>query len=69
MAEHYPRNTVSVSAWCSKCCRATPHKVSFGRKAHCLRCTEKQEATIAARKAEDAKKPVQRQIDWLPPAA
>lgn len=36
MAHHYTANTVSVSKWCNRCRRFTPHNVSSGRVGHCL---------------------------------
>lgn len=36
MAEHYTRNTESVSAWCNKCQKFTEHRVDSGRKGPCM---------------------------------
>lgn len=36
MAEHYTRNTESVTAWCNKCQRFTEHRVDNGRKGPCM---------------------------------
>ena len=49
--EHYTRNTVSVSAYCSKCAKKTQHRVDGVRKGPCLDCIRKQDAEVASRKA------------------
>jgi hypothetical protein len=36
MAEHYTRNTESVTRWCNTCQRDTQHSVSSGRVGRCL---------------------------------
>jgi len=41
MAEHYTRRTVSVSKYCSKCQKATQHRVDAGRVGPCLDCIER----------------------------
>lgn len=38
MTQHFTKNTVSASFYCNKCGKFTQHKVSDGRKAHCLEC-------------------------------
>ncbi|HEY1800050.1 MAG TPA: hypothetical protein VGG46_03865 [Terriglobales bacterium] len=38
MTEHYTRNTVSVSGYCSKCGKKTQHRVDGVRKGPCLEC-------------------------------
>lgn len=43
MSEHYTRNTVSASAWCSKCAKQTPHRIDDRRKGPCLVCIAKLE--------------------------
>ena len=69
MAEHYTRSTTGLMSWCNRCRRDTWHKVSYGHKGECTSCAAKRDVEIARRKIADAKKPVQGQIDWLPPAA
>jgi hypothetical protein len=51
MTEHFTRNTVSASAWCSKCGRMTQHRIDGVRKGPCLECIDRLEAehTAAAR--------------------
>jgi hypothetical protein len=41
--QHYTRNTVSVSAYCSKCGKSTPHRVDGVRRGPCLECIRKLE--------------------------
>lgn len=41
--EHYTRNTVSVSAYCSKCGKNTQHRVDGVRRGPCLECIAKLE--------------------------
>jgi hypothetical protein len=41
MAKHHTRNTVSVTKWCNKCARMTPHAVMDKREAHCLDCADR----------------------------
>lgn len=36
MAEHYTRNTLTATAWCTKCGRNTEHRIDNGRKGPCL---------------------------------
>lgn len=43
MAEHYPKSTVQVEAYCKKCQAMTPHRVHDGRVQSCLVCLEKLE--------------------------
>lgn len=43
MGEHFPRSTVSVSAWCNKCRKHTHHRVDDRRKGPCLECIERLE--------------------------
>ena len=42
MTEHFTRNTEEATHWCNKCRSHTQHKVSAGKLAHCLQCTEPQ---------------------------
>ena len=44
MTQHYPRNTVSVGAFCKKCQRETQHRVDGTRKGPCLDCIARLEA-------------------------
>ena len=36
MAEHYTKNTLTATAWCTKCNRATEHRIDDGRRGPCL---------------------------------
>lgn len=36
MPEHYTKNTLECTAWCSKCGRFTQHRVDGGRRGPCL---------------------------------
>ena len=53
MSQHYPRNTVSVAAWCKKCQGMTQHTVSDRRLGYCIPCMEK--PLPVAKPAEDSK--------------
>ena len=35
MPEHYPKNVISVSAWCDTCRRLTQHRVDHKRLGSC----------------------------------
>lgn len=48
MPEHYTKNTVSASAWCNKCGRATQHRIDSGRRGSCLVCLGKLTRTVDA---------------------
>lgn len=54
MGEHYPRATVSVSAWCKRCQKPTHHRIDDRRKGPCLECIAKleREHVAAAPKSE-----------------
>ena len=41
MPEHFTRNTVSASFWCSKCQKYTQHRIDDRRKGPCLECIER----------------------------
>jgi hypothetical protein len=41
MAEHYTKNTVSVTVWCSKCRKFTEHRVDAGQRGPCVPCMAK----------------------------
>ena len=41
MTEHYPKSTISVSAFCRKCQKQTQHRVDDVRLGPCLVCIEK----------------------------
>ena len=45
--EHYTRNTVSVSAYCSKCGKKTLHRVDDVKLGPCLECIVRSEAARA----------------------
>jgi hypothetical protein len=36
MSEHFPKSTLTATAWCLKCHRATEHRIDDGRKGPCL---------------------------------
>jgi len=36
MPEHYTRNTIECTAWCTKCQKMTQHRVDGGRRGPCL---------------------------------
>ncbi len=50
MTQHYTLNTVEVSAWCGKCGKHTPHRVTERRLQYCLPCFQRGEAATAAEK-------------------
>ena len=39
--QHYTRNTVSASAWCTKCGKPTMHRVDGVKRGPCMICMEK----------------------------
>lgn len=39
--EHYPRNTVEVGAWCSKCHKETRHRVDGVKLGPCFDCMKR----------------------------
>jgi hypothetical protein len=41
VTHHYPRNAISVVAWCRKCWANTPHRIDDRRVGPCLACIEK----------------------------
>lgn len=43
MTEHFTKNTVSASFYCSKCSKHTQHRIDGGRKGPCLECLGKLE--------------------------
>lgn len=53
MAEHYTRNTVSATAWCSKCQKRTMHRVDDRRISICLECADKLERDHESRKEQE----------------
>lgn len=54
MGEHYTKNTVSASVWCTKCYRITEHNVYLGTLGPCTICLKKLDDAAAARKLEPA---------------
>lgn len=48
MGEHYTRRTVSVTVWCKKCCKITPHRVDDCRRGPCLECVARLDVAHAA---------------------
>jgi ribosomal protein L44E len=52
MTEHYSKQTVSVSAYCSKCKRHTQHRVDDHRKGPCLECVAKLDVAHAEKEIE-----------------
>jgi hypothetical protein len=67
MAEHYPRNTVSVPAPCKKCGKITQHRVDDRRLGPCLTCIGDIDQWLKDR-AEARTKPASQGNLW-PPAA
>jgi len=66
--EHFPRNTVSAAAWCTKCSRFTQHRVDHsekggGRKGPCLECIARLDSQhkAAEHKSKPAAEPAQQQ--------
>ena len=57
MAEHYTRNTVSVSSWCPKCAKQTQHRIDDRRKGPCLECIARLE------RERQSKPPAERAIE------
>lgn len=47
MSEHYPRHTVSASAWCAKCQKQTQHRIDNKLKGPCLVCMANYDAEKA----------------------
>jgi hypothetical protein len=41
MGQHYTRDTVEVSAYCTRCGKMTPHTVSDRRLGYCIPCYER----------------------------
>lgn len=41
MAEHYSRNTVEASTWCTRCNKNTMHRIDGVRKGPCKECMSK----------------------------
>ena len=60
--EHYTRNTVSVSAYCSKCAKNTQHRVDGVRKGPCLECIARRDAEVAERRIERAEYARQKEL-------
>lgn len=58
MRKHFPRNTLSVTAWCNRCAAHTPHRVDDRRVGPCLNCIERAEEL---RKAAHPAPPRERQ--------
>jgi DNA segregation ATPase FtsK/SpoIIIE-like protein len=56
MPEHFPKETVEASAWCSKCGKGTMHRVDNGLLGPCLACIATLEANVLY---QDAVKSVQ----------
>jgi hypothetical protein len=36
VAEHFPKSTLTATAWCLKCNRSTEHQIDDGRVGRCL---------------------------------
>lgn len=51
MPEHFTRNTVSATYWCSKCGKATMHRVDDRRRGPCMVCMEQSPQSMAPAKA------------------
>jgi len=43
VTQHFPRNTVSATFYCSKCAKPTPHRIDDKRKGPCLVCIDRLE--------------------------
>jgi hypothetical protein len=54
MSEHFTRNTVSASCYCSKCGKTTQHRIDGVRKGPCLECIAKLEKQHNEPKRPDA---------------
>ncbi len=50
--QHYSSNTVSITAYCNKCGKQTPHQVSGHKKGACIPCVEKLEEDHKKRAAQ-----------------
>lgn len=51
MPQHYPKNTVEASIWCSKCNKETPWRIADGRRQYCLNCYQKHPIDNISKKA------------------
>jgi hypothetical protein len=40
MPEHFTRNTVMASVWCSKCGKPTMHRIDGVKRGPCMACME-----------------------------
>lgn len=67
MSEHYPRSTVSISAWCKRCAKHTHHRVDDGLKGPCFDCIGKLEDQHAA--SSQSKPAVEEQMNFFGGAA
>jgi hypothetical protein len=36
VTEHFPKSTLTATAWCAKCSRSTEHQIDDGRVGRCL---------------------------------
>jgi len=36
MTEHFPKSTLTATAWCQRCRRSTEHRIDDGRVGPCL---------------------------------
>jgi hypothetical protein len=50
MPEHFTRNTVEASFWCSKCAKMTMHRVDGVKRGPCLVCMERLATSPAPKK-------------------
>lgn len=41
MTQHFTKNTISVSFFCTRCNCYTQHRIDSGRKGPCLKCLER----------------------------
>lgn len=62
MSEHFTRNTVSASAWCSKCQKLTQHRIDDRRKGPCLECIARGDREHAERRLDRAEYRRQREL-------
>jgi hypothetical protein len=61
MGQHYTLNTIETSAWCTRCGKRTPHRVSGRKLSYCIPCFQRSEEASAAEKNKPAQ-PEQRRL-------
>jgi hypothetical protein len=55
MPEHFSKNTLEASFWCSKCGQPTMHRVDTGRRGPCLVCLAALSSSLPAKQVEPAR--------------